>query len=100
MIDVIEINPAHGQIAQLLDRRSALDVGENAVGLGGLEREWNKAAEPAGFILELAQLAQVIDALGERFDVAIKHRARAAAAHPMPRAMHLERSEERRVGKE
>ena len=42
------------------------------------------------FILQLAQLTQVISPLNKRFDVSVKHRACAAAAHRMPGAMHVE----------
>ena len=54
------------------------------------EGERNEAGKAAGFVLQLAQLAQMIDALLERLDVAVEHRAGAAAAHLMPGAMHLE----------
>ena len=89
-LDVIEVNTAHRKIAQLLECGGALDVGKDAVGLRRLECKRNKPRETAGLILELSQLAQMISPMSKRFDVSIKHRACAAAAHRMPGAMHVE----------
>src|SRR6266404_5398446 len=60
--------------------------------LGGLwlERKWNKSSEAAGFILQLSQLSQMVDALSQCFDVSVKHRARAPAAHAVPGPMNVE----------
>ena len=87
MIDVIEINAADGKIAKLLKCRGRLDVREHRS--LRFEGERDKSGEPAGFILQLAQLAQVIDALSEGFDVSIEHCARAAATHDVPGAMDI-----------
>src|SRR4029077_1466453 len=87
MIDVVEVNAAHSEVAQLVKCGGALDVGKDAVGLRRLERKRNKSGESAGLILQLPQLAQVIRPLNKRFDVSVKHRACAAAAHRMPDAM-------------
>src|SRR5207248_11005913 len=43
VIDVIEVNPAHRQIAQLFKRRGSLDMRPVAVGLAALEGKSNKA---------------------------------------------------------
>src|SRR6476659_6936274 len=90
VVDVIEVNTAHREIAQLLKCGGALDVGKNAVGLRLLERKGNKSGEPARFILQLPQLAQMISPMSKRLDVPVKHRACAASAHRMPNAMHIE----------
>ena len=90
VVDIVEVNTAHGEIAELFKCGGALDVRKYSVGLSGLERERNKPGEPAGFILQLPQLAQMISPMSKRFDVSVKHRACAAAAHRMPRAMHVE----------
>ena len=55
----------------------------------GLEGEGNKPGETAGFVLQLAQLAQMVDPLFDRLDVPVKHRAGAAATHLVPGAMHI-----------
>src|SRR4051812_27688383 len=89
MVDVIEVNTAHREIAQLLEGGGALDAGKNAVRLRRLERKRNKSGEPDGFILQLPQLAQMISPMSNRLDVSIKHRACAASAHRMPDAMHI-----------
>jgi hypothetical protein len=88
MINIIEINPAYRQIAQLLDGRRTLDVSQNC-GLR-FKRKRNKPTEAPRFVLKLAELAQVIDALLQRFDVSVKHRARAVAAHLMPGPVNVE----------
>src|SRR6188472_3531927 len=90
MIDVVEVNTAHREIAQLLKCGGALDVGKDVMGLRRLECKRNKPGEPAGLILQLPQLAQVISPMRKRFDVSIKHCACAAATHRMPGAMHVE----------
>src|SRR5947199_9519529 len=90
VVDVVEVNTAHREIAQLLKCGGALDVGKYSVGLRRLERKRNKPCEPAGFIMQLPQLAQMISPMSKRFDVSVKHRARAAAAPRMPRALHVE----------
>src|SRR6266705_4118554 len=88
MIDVIEINSADGEIAQLLDGRSALDVSQHC--RLRLESKWNKTAKPAGFILKLTKLAQMIDTLLESFDVPVQHGGSDAAAHSMPGPVNIE----------
>jgi len=88
MIDVIEINAADGKIAKLLKCRGRLDVCEHR-GLR-FEGERDKSGETAGLILQLAQLAEVIDALSESFDMSVEHSASAAATHGVPGAMDIE----------
>src|SRR5438045_7300232 len=51
VLHIIEVNTAYCEIAQLLERGGALDVGKDSVGLSGLERKRNKSSEPGGFIL-------------------------------------------------
>src|SRR6476659_8999455 len=53
MVDVVEVNAAHSEVAQLVKCGGALDVGKDAVGLRRLERKGNKSGEPAGLILQL-----------------------------------------------
>ncbi len=89
VIDVVEVNTAHREVAQLVKCGGALDVAKDSVGLRRLERKRNKPREPAGLILELPQLTQVISPMSKRLDVSIKHRACAAAAHRMPGAMYV-----------
>src|SRR5437764_12859653 len=49
-----------------------------------------KSLDNVGYVLHLAEMAQMIDALSERLDVAIEHRAGATAAHLVPDAMYIE----------
>src|SRR5204862_1532303 len=90
VLHIIEVNTAYCEIAQLLERGGALDVGKDSVGLSGLERKRNKSSEPGGFILQLPYLAQMIRPMSNRFHVSVVHRACAADAHRMPRAMQFE----------
>src|SRR4029077_9979985 len=90
VVDIVEVNTAHREVAQLVKCGGALDVGKDAVGLRRLERKRNKPCEPAALILQLPQLAQMISPMSKRLDVSIKHRACAAAAHRMPGAMHVQ----------
>src|SRR6184192_2073794 len=89
MVDAIEVNSAHREIAKLFECGGPFDVGKDPVGLGRFKRERNEPGESAGLILQLPKLAEMIHTLSKRFDVAIKHRARAAAAHRVPGAMYI-----------
>src|ERR1051326_406033 len=60
------------------------------MGLVRFESKRHKTGESSGLILELTQLAQVISTMCQRFDVSVKHRAGAAAAHGVPGAMDIE----------
>ena len=50
----------------------------------------DEADEAVRFILQAAQLAQVIHPVGERLDMAVEHGAGAAPAQAMPGAMDVE----------
>src|SRR2546423_306341 len=75
MLDVIEINATDGKVAKLLKRRSRLDIREH--GSLRFKGKRNEPGEPACFILQFAQLAQVVDALHQSLDMSIKHGASA-----------------------
>src|SRR5215471_4710429 len=81
VVDVVEVDTAYREITQLFKCGCTLDVGEDPVGLRWLECKRNKPCESAGLILQLPQLAQMISAMSKRFDVSVKHCARASAAH-------------------
>ena len=53
VVDVVEVDTAYREIAQLFERRGAFDVSKDSVGLRRLERKRNKSGEPAAFILQL-----------------------------------------------
>jgi len=88
MFDVVQINAANRQIAKLLKRGGRFYVRED--GCLRFESKGNEPGKTAGFILQPAELAQMIDALSKCFDVSVEHRARAAAAHSMPRPVDVE----------
>src|SRR4029453_2597866 len=58
VVDIVEVNTAHREIAELLECGGALDVGKDSVGLRRLKRKRNEPRETAGLILQLPQLAQ------------------------------------------
>ncbi len=55
-----------------------------------LKRPADERREAARLVLQLPQPLQVLDPLGQRFDVAEHHGGRAAAAEFVPDAMHFE----------
>ena len=55
-----------------------------------LEGERDEAGEPVGFILQFPELAEMIDAVLESFDMTVEHRAGAAASHVVPNAVDIE----------
>jgi hypothetical protein len=67
MIDVIEIDAADREITKLLKGRGRLHMSED--GCLRFKSKGNKSRETTGFVLQIAQLLQVIDPLGERLDV-------------------------------
>ena len=88
MVDVIEINTTDGQIAELLKRGSGFHVREDS--RLRLESKRNEPGKTAGFILQLTELAQMIDAVCKGFDMSVKHGASAAATHSMPGSVNVE----------
>ena len=53
-----------------------------------LERQRDEAGEAARLVLQLAQTSQVVDSVGQAFDVAEEHCAGAAATQLMPCAVY------------
>ena len=88
MLDVVQVNAANRQIAKLLKRGSWFYVRKYS-GLR-FESKGNEPGKPAGFVLQFAELSQMIDALRKRFDMPVEHGACAAAAHLMPRPVDVE----------
>ena len=88
MLDVVQVNAAYRKTAKLLKRGSRFYVREHSC--LRFESKGNEPGKTAGLILQPAELAQMIDALSKCFDVSVEHRARAAAAHSMPRPVDVE----------
>src|SRR5690349_15605975 len=88
MVEVIQIDPAYGDGAQSIKPAGRLLDG-NLVVLRMI-RQRDEADKPVALVLERPKLAQVIYSIGQRFNMAKEHGARAAAAHAMPGAMHLQ----------
>src|SRR5258708_37904977 len=53
------------------------------------KRKRNEPGETMGFILELSELAKMIDSLFDRFNMAEEHRTGASFTHAMPDPVHL-----------
>src|SRR4029453_7054129 len=88
MVDVIQVNAADGEIAKLLERRNTFYVREDCS--LRLEGKRNKAGKATGLVLQLAELAQMINAMSQRLDVSVEHGTSAAATHFVPGAMDVE----------
>src|SRR6266511_2247396 len=87
MVDIIQVNAANGEVAKLLKRGDAFDVGENRS--LRLEGKRHKAGKATCLVLQLAELAQMIDAMSRRLDVSVEHGTSAAATHFVPGAMDI-----------
>src|SRR5882724_10450369 len=88
MVDVIQVNAANGEIAKLLKCGNAFYVREHRS--LRLEGKRNKTGKASGLVLQLTELAQMIDAMSRRLDVSVEHGTSAAAAHFVPGAMNVE----------
>src|SRR5436190_19166694 len=88
MVNVIEVNATDGKIAKLLERRSRFDVSEH--GCLRFKSKRNESGKAPCFILQFAQLPQVVDPLWQRLNVSIEHRASAAATHIVPGPMNIQ----------
>jgi hypothetical protein len=88
VVEVVEVKAADGDRAEGIEAGGRIFYRDFVV--AGLVCEGDEAAEAVGFVLEGAELAEVIDAVFKRFDVAVEHRAGAAFAEFVPRAMNIE----------
>ena len=75
-------------VLQILEGPGRRHVGHRRV--LRLERPADERREAAGFVLQLPQALQVLDALGQRLDVAEHHRAGRSAAQLVPDAMDFQ----------
>ena len=76
MRDVVEVEARDGLHEQVLERRRRLVDGLAELRVVRLERPRDEGAEARHLVLQLAQAPHVLDALGERLDVAVHHRGR------------------------
>ena len=88
VIEVVEVNPAHRDGAERVEA-GRWRGDRNSVVLR-LIRQGNESDKAARFILQLTQLPQMIDPVGDRFDVTVEHGAGAAPSHLVPGAVDLE----------
>ena len=86
--NVVEIEPRYRLRLQILERTRRRDVGH--VGVVGLKRPADERREAVRFVLQLADAFEMLDAFGQRFDVAEHHRRRADAAQFVPDSHHIE----------
>ena len=56
----------------------------------GDEGKGDESRESMGLVLQLTELQEVIDPVGGRLDVTVKHGGRAPLAHLVPGAVHLD----------
>ena len=89
MGNVIEKNPADGQVPKLLEgRRMRNSMQDRACSLG-LKSEGNEARKATGLILQFSQAPQVIDSMMGVLDMSVQHGACAVPAHLVPGSVHL-----------
>ena len=88
MIEVVEVDAADGDGAQRVE--AGRRILHRDVVVLRLIGQRDEADEAVRLVLQVAQLAQVIHAVGERLDVAVEHGAGAAPPQPMPGAMDVE----------
>jgi hypothetical protein len=85
MIEVVQIDPAHGKVTELIESGSRFDM----LQFGRLRHkcERHKTGESMRFILKFAKLPQMIYPMLDCFDMAEQHCAGASAPHVMPKPM-------------
>ena len=88
MWDVVEGEPRHRDLAQIVGRRGARDLLE--IGVVGVKRQRDESLESAGLVLQRAQTQQMIRLLLRGLDVAVEHRAVGLQAGAVRRARDLE----------
>ena len=86
--DVVEVDAGNGDGAEIVGGGGAGEVGEG--GVLGFEGEGDEGGEAGGFVLELAEAAEVVDAVLWGFEVAVEHGAGAAASDEVPEAVDVE----------
>ena len=88
MRKVIEEDPAGCDGEKRIEAGGRMFDGELVV--AGLIRERDEGGEAVGFVLEFAELAEVMDPIFRGFDVAVEHGAGALTAEAMPLTMYVE----------
>lgn len=88
VVEVVEEDASDGKHAKFFEGPDAADVGKLVV--LGFEGVGDKAGEASGFILELAEAVEVVDAMVVGFEVAVEHGGGAASSHAVPGAMDVE----------
>lgn len=88
VVEVVEVEAADGDGAEGVPAGGGMGDGELV--MVGLVREGDEAGEAVGFILEFAEAAEVVDAVGVGFEVAVEHGAGTSATHAVPGSMDVE----------
>src|SRR5262249_4448738 len=88
MVEVIEVNATYCNRSQRVETcRRSFDGNLVVFGVVG---QGNEAHEPMRFVLEVAKPMEVVDAVAQRFHMAVEHGASTAATHTVPGAMDIE----------
>jgi hypothetical protein len=90
VVEVIEVNAARWRGCANPRRRRRGPGEMSQLVVLRLVGEGDERGEAVRFVLQLAQAAQVVDAVRHGLDVAVEHGAGAALAHLVPGAMDLE----------
>lgn len=94
-------DPIGGDMGDIIEVEAADGEGAEGVGAGGgaadielvifgLVGEGDEAGEALGLVLQLAEVVEVIDAVFERFEVAVEHGAGATTAELVPLLVEVE----------
>ena len=86
--EVVEHQPADGHDLQVHQARRLGDVGH--LGVIGVECQRDEGLEAAGFILQLAQADQVVDAVVRLVDMAVEHGGVGVQAKAVGSSMDVE----------
>src|SRR5665647_1263161 len=86
---VVEVDAAHGEQTQVVEAGGGRVAGRK-LRVAGLEGPRNERREAPGLVLQVADAAQVLDALGRRVDRAEHHRRGGLHAEAVGDAHHVE----------
>ena len=88
VVEIVEVNTANGVVAQVFHRRAFGDVAHLVVLIA--EFEWDKSLKASGFVLQLAQPFEVVNAMMKLFNMAVEHRSVGAHSEFVPDFMEAQ----------
>ena len=89
MVEIVEHQAADGHDAQILQRRDGRCRQDKAV-FGRMELQRHERLKSAGHVLQVAEPAEMVDAVLDALDMAVEHRGVGAQPQLVGRAMDFE----------